>query len=190
MRIVAGRHKGRTIASPEGSNIRPTSDRVRESLFNILEHGNFGTGGASPLRGARVLDAFCGTGALGLAALSRGAEHATFMDSNRKALELCRQNIASMNENGTSQVLQGDCLKPVRAAEACDLVFMDAPYGRDLTAAGIMALSVAGWIREGGLCVLETGAGETVDLPENFEPLDDRKYGAARIHFFRLLSGG
>ena len=188
MRIVAGIHKGRKILSPEGTDIRPTLDRVRESLFNIMGHGNFGTGSISPLRGACVLDAFCGTGALGLEALSRGAAQATFMDNDRRALELCRQNIATMGEEEASQVLQGDCLKPARAADACDLVFTDAPYGRDLTAGGIMALSAAGWVREGGLCVLETGSDETVKLPDIFEPLDDRKYGAARIHFFRFLS--
>jgi len=190
VRIVAGKHKGRKILSPEGTDIRPTLDRTRESLFNIIEHGNLGTGSISPLRGACVLDAFCGTGALGLEALSRGAANVTFMDNDRRALALCRQNIMTMGETEASQVLRGDCLKPSRAANASDLVFTDAPYDRDLTAEGITALSAAGWIREGGLCVLETGSDETVKLPNIFEPLEDRKYGAARIHFFRFLSMG
>ena len=190
MRIVAGKHKGRKILSPEGTDIRPTLDRTREALFNIMGHGNLGTSGIAPLRGACVLDAFCGTGALGLEALSRGAAKATFMDNNHRALELCRQNIRTMGEEEASQVLQGDCLKPARAADTYDLVFTDAPYSRNMTARGITALSAAGWVREGGLCVLETGSDETLKLPDIFEPLDHRKYGAARIYFFRFLSRG
>ena len=121
MRIVAGRHRGRPISAPDGGEIRPTSDRVRESVFNILEHRGWGPGGVSPLAEARVLDAFCGTGACGLEALSRGAGHASFVDNSNAALDLCRGNIAALNEQGAAEVLRGDCLKPVRPSAPCTL---------------------------------------------------------------------
>src|SRR5262249_35282473 len=100
MRIVAGKHRGHKLATPDDLAVRPTSDRARESLFNILEHGKFAAGGISAVRGARVLDAFCGTGALGLEALSRGAAHATFMDQDTTALKLARTNAQKLGENG------------------------------------------------------------------------------------------
>jgi 16S rRNA (guanine966-N2)-methyltransferase len=96
MRIVAGRHKGRNIQAPSGTDIRPTTDRVRESVFNILEHRGWGDGGLSILSDARVLDAFCGTGACGLEALSRGARHVTFLDNSKIEIDLCRRNSAAL----------------------------------------------------------------------------------------------
>lgn len=185
MRIVAGRHKGRAIAAPEGRDIRPTSDRVREALFNIVEHRGWGPGGTSPLAGARVLDAFCGTGALGLEALSRGAAHATFMDDSRGALDACRANLLKLRETGNADILQGDALHPVRPRERCSLVFMDPPYGKGLAGPALTALADAGWIADGALCVVETAAKEAVDVPDGFETLDERRYGAARVMFLR-----
>lgn len=185
MRIVAGRHRGRVIHAPEGNEIRPTSDRVRESVFNILEHRDWGPGGLSVVAGARILDGFCGTGALGLEALSRGGAHATFMDKNRVALALCRQNLDALGERSAAYVLQGDCLKPVSPPEACGLVLLDPPYKAGLAAPALSALRDAGWIAAGAICVVETEAGGIPDFPEDFEKLDSRKYGAARVHFLR-----
>ena len=185
MRIVAGRLKGRTIAAPEGRDVRPTSDRVRESLFNILEHRDWGKGGRSPVPEARVLDAFCGTGALGLEALSRGAAHATFLDNARAALAVCRDNIRKLGEAANADVLQGDALRPVRPRAPCDLVFLDPPYGQDLVPRALEALAREGWIAPGAICIVETGAKEALAMPTGFEELDDRTYGAARIRFLR-----
>jgi len=185
MRIVAGRHRGRVIHAPEGTEIRPTSDRVRESVFNILEHRDWGPGGLSVVAGALILDGFCGTGALGLEALSRGGAHATFMDRNRVALALCRQNLDALGERSAADVLQGDCLKPVRPPEACGLVLLDPPYKAGLAAPALSALRDAGWIAASAICVVETEAGAIPDFPEDFEKLDSRKYGAARVHFLR-----
>lgn len=187
MRIVAGRHRGRLIEAPEGSDIRPTSDRVRESLFNILEHRDWGPGGLSVVSGARVLDGFCGTGALGLEALSRGAAHVTFMDKNRAALGLCRRNLDALGERAAADVLQGDCLKPVRPAEPCGLILLDPPYKAGLATPALTALREAGWLLPGAICAVETEAGGDLDIPEGFERLDARKYGAARVHFLRHL---
>lgn len=185
MRIVAGRHRGRPIAAPDGRDIRPTSDRVREAVFNILEHRDWGPGGVSIVANARVLDGFCGTGALGLEALSRGAGHATFMDCGHAALDLCRRNLDALGERNSADVLQGDCLKPARPSAACDLIFLDPPYRRELAAPALAALRHAGWIVPGSICVIETGAKETPEIPDGFETLDVRKYGAAKVYFLR-----
>ena len=185
MRIVAGRLKGRTIAAPEGRDVRPTSDRVRESLFNILEHRDWGKGGRSPVPGARVLDAFCGTGALGLEALSRGAAHATFLDNARPALAVCRENVRKLGQIANADILQGDTLKPVRPRAPCDLVFLDPPYGQDLVPKALAALAAEGWFAPGAICIVETGAREVFDAPADFTELDDRTYGAARIRILR-----
>ena len=185
MRIVAGRHRGRVINAPQGNDIRPTSDRVRESVFNILEHRDWGPGGLSVVAGARVLDGFCGTGALGLEALSRGGAHATFMYKNRMALAICRQNLDMLGERSAADVLQGDCLKPVRPAAPCGLVLLDPPYKSGLAAPALTALRDAGWISAGAICVVETEAGIDPEFADTFEKLDTRKYGTAKVHFLR-----
>lgn len=185
MRIVAGSHRGRKIIAPEGADIRPTSDRVRESVFNMLEHREWGAGGVSPLSGARVLDAFCGTGACGLEALSRGALHATFMDNSNTALDLCRQNVSALKEQERSDILRNDCLSPTRPAAPCDLAFLDPPYRERLAVKALNALSQAGWIADRGICVLETGVDEIDDPGSRFTILEDRKYGTTRIRIAR-----
>jgi 16S rRNA (guanine966-N2)-methyltransferase len=185
MRIVAGRHRGRVINAPEGNEIRPTSDRVRESVFNVLEHRDWGPGGLSVVSGARILDGFCGTGALGLEALSRGSAHATFMDKNRVALAICRQNLETLGERSAADVLQGDCLKPVCPPEPCGLVLLDPPYKAGLAAPALTALRDAGWIAPSAICVVETEASLDPEFADTFELLDTRKYGAAKVHFLR-----
>ena len=185
MRIVAGRHRGRLIDAPEGNDIRPTSDRVRESVFNILDHQNWGPGGLSIVTGARILDGFCGTGALGLEALSRGGGHVTFMDKNRTALNLCRRNLDTLGERSAADVLQSDCLKPVRPAAPCGLVLLDPPYKAGLAGPALASLRDAGWLAPGAVCAVETEAGAEPEFPEDFEKLDARKYGTARVHFLR-----
>jgi 16S rRNA (guanine966-N2)-methyltransferase len=185
MRIVAGRHKGRNIQAPSGTDIRPTTDRVRESVFNILEHRGWGDGGLSILSDARVLDAFCGTGACGLEALSRGARHVTFLDNSKTAIDLCRRNIAALKEQDRTEVLRSDCLKPVRPPQPYDLVFMDPPYDQNLAAGTLRSFANAGWIAANGICIVETGLDEKIESPDEFEMLEDRKYGRSRVRIFR-----
>ena len=184
MRIIAGRHRGRVLAAPEGRAVRPTSDRAREALFDILAHGRFSEGPA--FDEARVLDAFAGTGALGLEALSRGAAFATFIEKDRAALKALRANIAALGEEQTTAILPGDALRPPKAAAPVTLAFLDPPYGEGLAAPALTALAAAGWLAEGALCVVEVGAKETLAAPEGFEVLEERKYGAAKVVFLRV----
>lgn len=187
MRIVGGRHKGRALTAPPGAVVRPTADRAREALFNILEHRRFGEGGGSPIAGARVLDAFAGTGALGLEALSRGAAHLTCMEMDRSACAAIRSNAKALGEEARVVVLQADAARPPRAGAPCDLVFLDPPYGSGLAGPALAALAGAGWLAPGALAILELGPRDFIALPEGFDRLDERRYGRARIVFLRRV---
>ncbi len=189
MRIVGGRHRGRRLQAPAGRALRPTADRVREAVFNVLSHSGGriggGIGGGNALDGAVVLDGFAGTGAYGLEAVSRGAGHATLIDNNRDALACCRANAASVDEQSSVTVLQGDCLNPVRPAAPCSLVFLDPPYREGLAAPALEALAGAGWLAADTLSVIELARREPFEPPEAATVLDERSYGAARIVFLR-----
>ena len=184
MRIVAGRHRGRRLLAPSGEIVRPTSDRVREALFNILSHGQLAAEGI-PFAGAAVLDAFAGTGALGLEALSRGAAEATFIEQDPEALAALRQNIAALSEDAHSRIVPGDATRPPRAPSAYALAFLDPPYRSDLAAAALTALGAAGWFTPNALVVVELAAREHLAPPAGFSVLDERVYGAARLLFLR-----
>jgi len=190
MRVVAGRLRGRRIAAPPGTVIRPTADRVRESVFNILAHGGFGAGGASILQGAHVLDAFAGTGAMGIEALSRGAAHATFLDTDAAALAACRANLRALGIADQATVLSADALRPPRPAAPVTVAFLDPPYFSGLGPPALAALARAGWLAQGAICVVEHAARERFAAPEGFEVLDQRHYGAAGIALVRWGGGG
>ncbi len=184
MRVVGGRHRGRQLETPADLPIRPTSDRARESLFNILEHGKLAPGGLSPVRGARVLDAFCGTGALGVEALSRGAAHAVFLDDDAAALRLARRNVARVNETALATFLMADAARPPSANQPCTLVFLDPPYAEDVLEAAVAALAKAGWIAPGAIVVAELdGRGHA--KPVGLTLVDERVYGKAKLLFYR-----
>jgi 16S rRNA (guanine966-N2)-methyltransferase len=186
MRIVAGRHRGRRLLAPPGETVRPTSDRAREALFNILSHGQLAAEGI-PFAGAAVLDAFAGTGALGLEALSRGAAEAAFIEQDREALATLRQNIAALSEDVHSRVVSGDATRPPRAPSAYALAFLDPPYRSGLAPAALTALDGAGWLAPESLAVIELAAREELTLPAGFFLLDERVYGAARLLFLRRV---
>jgi len=183
VRIVGGRHRGRRLQAPAGRDTRPTTDRTRESIFNILAHSGWGPDGGSPVEGAVVVDAFCGTGALGLEALSRGAERVSFLDLGRGALDAVRANIAELGEVGRTTVLRADATKPPAAREPATLVFLDPPYGQDLAPRALAALARAGWLAPGAVAVVEEEAGAVVEPPEGFTLLEDRRYGDTRVLF-------
>lgn len=183
MRIIAGKHKGRGIVAPEGSGVRPTSSRAREALFDILAHAHFTEREA--LDGARVLDAFAGTGALGLEALSRGAAHASFMERDRAARTLLAANIKALGEGEAAAVLAADALHPPRATAPCDLIFLDPPYREDVAAPALTALAEQGWLGPGALASVELPGKTDFDPPEGFALLDTRRYGKARLVFLR-----
>jgi 16S rRNA (guanine966-N2)-methyltransferase len=182
MRIVAGRHRGRRLLAPPGETVRPTSDRAREALFNILSHGHLAAEGI-PFAGAAVLDAFAGTGALGLEALSRGAAEAAFIEQDREALATLRRNIAMLGEGGRARIVSGDATRPPRALLACELVFLDPPYRSGLAAAALTALDAVGWLTPDALAVVELAAREYLVPPAGFNLVDERVYGAARFVF-------
>ncbi len=181
MRIIAGKHRGRALIAPEGREVRPTSSRTRESLFNILMHSGLGPNGGSPISGARVLDAFAGTGALGLEALSRGAAFVTFMDTQAAAMEAIAENLRAMKEQPNAALVRSDATRPPPARQACSLIFLDPPYRSGIIPIALTALKKQGWIAPEALICCEVAATEDVAPPDGFSALDQRKYGAAKI---------
>jgi 16S rRNA (guanine966-N2)-methyltransferase len=184
MRIVGGRQRGRRLVAPPGEAVRPTSDRAREALFNILLHGDFAAAG-SPLAGRPVLDAFAGTGAIGLEALSRGAAEAAFIENDRAALAALARNIAALDADDHAHVVRGDATRPPRALFRCTVAFLDPPYGSGLAAPALTALERAGWLLPQALAVIELAAGEEFAAPAGFATVDARHYGAAQLIFLR-----
>jgi 16S rRNA (guanine966-N2)-methyltransferase len=178
MRIVAGLFKGRMLATPKGDVTRPTADRVRQALFDTLMHAEWG--GRGLVAGAAVLDAFAGTGALGLEALSRGAAHGYFFESDPAALVALRANIAAFRAKAS---VHTDVLKPPRGP-ACDLAFLDPPYHEGMIAPAVAALRFGGWLKPGCVVVVETARDEAP--PELGELLDQRRHGAALMSIYRL----
>lgn len=178
MRIVGGRFKGRSLAAPASHDIRPTSDRLRESLFNILAHAY-----GDPCEGARVLDLFAGTGALALEAMSRGARFAALVDDGAEARGLIRANIDALGLAGASRVLRRDATKlgPVGAFEPFTLVFCDPPYRHGLAERALAAARDGGWLEPGALVVVEEAAEAGFEVPEGFAELERRLYAETAI---------
>ena len=177
MRITTGIYKGRALAVPPGDRIRPTSDRMRQAIFNILLQYGLPAG-------ARVIDGFCGSGALGLEALSRGAAHVTFIDTDTAC---CAANVATLKAQDRARIIRRDVREPGAADGAADLLFLDPPYGCGLLAPALTALAENGWLAPGAVCVSETEKAHAGDAPAAFLPLDRRAYGAASllIHRYR-----
>ena len=188
MRVVAGRHRGRSLKTPHDLAVRPTADRTREALFNILMSGRLSEEGRRRLPEARVLDAFAGTGALGLEALSRGAAHAVFMENYAPAIEICRANIRNLGEETRSELLACDVLHPRPAPAPCDIVFLDPPYNQGLGEKAVAALLKAGWIAPDTLVSVELMKSEPFETPPGFSELDARTYGKAKLIFLRYDS--
>lgn len=184
MRIVAGAWRGRRLAAPAGAATRPTADRVRQALFDMLLHAPWG--GRAVVEGAAVLDAFAGTGALGLEALSRGAASATFIERDRAALAALRANIAACRAEAMARVLEGDATRPP-PGDPCGLVFLDPPYGAGLVPRALAALGAAGWIAHAALILAEFGREEP--LPPTGGMLAERAHGAARLVVWRAAAG-
>jgi 16S rRNA (guanine966-N2)-methyltransferase len=186
VRIIGGAHRGRALAGlskgDAAAHLRPTSDRVRESLFNVLAGGY-----DDPVSGARVLDVFAGTGALGLEALSRGADAVTFIENGRTALSLLRKNIALCGAEREVRVVTADARRPGRCPEAPhDLVFLDPPYGKGLGEKALGALVGHHWIAADALVVWEESA--PIEPPEGLRLIEDRLYGETRISILRRVA--
>ena len=185
MRVIAGSHRGRRLEAPSGDAVRPTADRTREAVFNILAHAGWGADGGAVLPGARVLDAFCGSGALGLEALSRGAAACVFLDSGKEALECVRRNLATLGEEARATLIRADATLPPTAREPVSLAFLDPPYGRGLAEPALTALARQGWFAPGALIVVETADRDPPPSPPFCEILDERRYRLTAVHFLR-----
>jgi 16S rRNA (guanine966-N2)-methyltransferase len=183
MRVVGGRLRGRAIAAPKSKTIRPTADRLRESLFNILTHAF-----DDPVTGARVLDLFAGTGALGIEALSRGAGFALFVDDGAEARALLRENVAALGLGGTSKIFRRDATKLGEAHPVApfSLAFLDPPYGQGLAAAALASARAGGWLMPEALIVVEEATKAEFVSPEGFREIDRRRYEDTELIFLRL----
>ncbi|AGK58985.1 methyltransferase [Hyphomicrobium denitrificans 1NES1] len=184
MRIVAGRFRGRALAAPEDMSIRPTSDRVRESVFNILMHGieNF------TLDKVRVIDLFAGTGALGIEALSRGAAFCLFVEEAAEARALVRRNVEALGLTGETRIFRRDAtdLGPAGNMEPYGLAFLDPPYGKGLGEKALACLAEGNWLKSGAVCVLEEKAGAPIALPPRLEQIDARSWGETEVRFLQF----
>ena len=178
MRIVGGRFRGRTLKGPSSQAVRPTSDRLRETIFNILTHGH-----EDAVENARVIDLFAGTGALGLEAVSRGARFALFVDEGSEARALLRENVEALGLGGLARIFRRDATKlgDAPTGEKFDLAFLDPPYGKGLAPRALRALIEGRWLTDGALCVIEEAADEEIALPAGVELLDRRTYGDTQI---------
>jgi len=182
MRIVGGRLGGRTLAAPKSMAIRPTGDRLRESLFNILVHGY-----GDPITEARVLDLFAGTGALGCEAISRGAAFALFVDDSAQARALMRDNVAALGLGGVTRIFRRDAtrLGAAHPVEPFSLVFLDPPYGKGLAERALASARYGGWLVAEALIVVEEATDAGFKTPEGFAELERRGYDDTQLILLR-----
>ncbi len=183
MRIVGGTLSGRKLAPPLSITTRPMMDRVRQALFNILEHNDWGRNISDAFADAHVLDAFCGTGALAYEAISRGAAHAYLFDKDRQALKVAEQNAKSLGVDKQCTIQQMDATAPAKTKQPCKLVFLAPPYKKDLIPPAMIALDKAGWMVKHPLIVAETAKKEKLEIPEGFKLEFSRFYGDTGLHF-------
>jgi len=185
VRVTGGTLRGRALVEPPDSRVRPTSDKVRQAIFNILAHNTF----SFDLDGAKVIDLFAGTGALGIEALSRGARFALFVDDSAESRALIRRNVEALNLTGVTKIWRRDArdLRPMAAGAGgpFDLAFVDAPYRKGLTAPALKSLCDGGWLAPSAIVVAETAADETV-AAEGLRQLDRRIYGETAVHIFAV----
>jgi len=184
MRVVGGRLRSRPIAGPKSHGLRPTADRLRETLFNILAHAY-----GDPVTGARVLDLFAGTGALGIEAVSRGASFALFVDDGVEARALLRANTETLGLGGVSRIFRRDATKlgPCHPLEPFSLVFADPPYGKGLAEKALASARDGGWLKPDALVVVEEAADAGFKAPEGFEELERRQYDDTELVFMRAI---
>jgi 16S rRNA (guanine966-N2)-methyltransferase len=187
MRIISGAHRGRSLVAPQGAATRPTADRTRQALFNILEHAAWAPG----FDGARVIDVFAGSGALGIEALSRGAAFCLFVETDAEARGAIRDNVEALGLFGQTRIHRRDATdlgaKPAGDGAPFDIAFLDPPYARELGEASLAGLLNGGWLAPGAIAVFERGADEPDPKVNGFEVLDARSWGAARVHFLKRL---
>ena len=182
MRIVGGNWRGRTLHGPVGPGVRPTSDRLREALFNVLAHAY-----DDVADGARVIDLVAGTGALGIEALSRGARFALFVDDSAEGRALVRANVEALGLGGMTRIFRRDATKlgPMPPQEPFTLAFLDPPYGRGLGGPALVSLRDGGWLSKDALCLLEERTDAVIEIPAGFSELERRIYGDTQVIILR-----
>lgn len=180
MRIIGGSLRGKRLITPEGTTTRPTADRVREALFNILDHGRY----RDLLRGGGFADLFAGSGAVGLEALSRGATRVIFAEKDAAALRALKANIATCNAApGQARVLSGDAVMAVPPSGPVAIVFLDPPYQLGLASEALAAAVSRGWLAPKGVAIVQAHPKEKLAVPDGLVTVDERRYGAARLYF-------
>ncbi len=185
MRIVGGALRGRRLSAPAGRDVRPTADRARQTLFDMIAHG--GAFAGFNLDGATVADVFAGSGACGLEALSRGAARAIFVESARPSLAVLRDNIAALDVGDRATVIARDASRPGPAPAPCDLVFLDPPYHAGLALPALAALGRNGWLASQAIIIVEHASDEDLQPPSGIAALETRKVGAARFAIWHVL---
>lgn len=178
MRIISGKYRGRKLESPKGDDVRPTTDKMRERIFSMLQHNRY-----PDLYGANVMDVFAGTGALGLEALSRGASHVTFVEKSVKSIALLNTNITKMKVESDTTLIKKRATNLPPTTTPCDFIFMDPPYGRGLLAPTIECLLEGGWLNDGGVIIAELSAEEDFSVPGDLRLIDERTQGIQRVVF-------
>tara|TARA_R110002096_G_scaffold177713_6_gene354483 strand:+ start:617 stop:1171 length:555 start_codon:yes stop_codon:yes gene_type:complete len=177
-RIIAGKFRGRRLSIPKGRDIRPTTDRMRERLFSMLEHSRYPN-----MQEARVADLFAGTGALGLEALSRGAAHTTFVEKAPTSIRTLKDNIAVLDVADYTKILQISASALPKVAVPCDFIFMDPPYRQNLVEPTLKSILTGNWLEKNGTIICELATDDTLTLPSEFEIIDERSQGQQRVIF-------
>ena len=182
MRVTGGTLGGRVLKGPSAQNVRPTSDRLREAIFNVLAHGY-----EDAATGARVIDLFAGTGALGIEAISRGADFALFVDDSAEGRALVRRNVETLGLGGVTRLLRRDATKlgPMPPQAPFTLACLDPPYGKGLAGLALASLQAGGWLAKGALVIVEEVAEAEIFVPEGFETLERRDYGGTQVQILR-----
>jgi 16S rRNA (guanine966-N2)-methyltransferase len=183
LRIIAGKHRGRKIFMKEGKDIRPTGSRAREGIFNILLHGRFAGLDNSPIVDKKVVDLFCGSGALGLEALSRGAAHVTFVDQSGESIALVKHNVEHFGEMGNAKFVRSDSANLPPSTHKFTLAFMDPPYKSALAIKALESLHKNKWLEPDAVVVVEVSKTEEILPPSMYDVFDMRDYGNNRIYF-------
>jgi 16S rRNA (guanine966-N2)-methyltransferase len=182
MRIIAGKHRGRNIMSIQSKSVRPTTSKAREALFSILTSGDFlDEEGISILEGATVADICCGTGALGLEALSRGAKKVIFIDNDPASIDLVKYNLRAFGEEANAITLRNDATLLPTSRQLCQVVFIDPPYESGLVAPILKSLAARGWLDENAVIICETGKREEITLPKGYSVRNQRQYGKTKL---------
>lgn len=176
MRIIAGTARGRKLSAPEGRDVRPTSDKVRGAIFNALQ-------ARGVLQGAQVLDVFCGSGALGLEALSRGAAHAAFIDNSKVSIDFAKENAKALGFSDKASFIFSDSEKLKTPPQKFSLVFLDPPYNKNLVLPVLAKLSDGGWLEDDAVCVIEAEKSFKGIIPPPYQTLDEKVYGDTKVLF-------